>query len=210
MVPDFAQAISAPLQDFERHLLEASPRIERWFRLEWQDHTPPFYASVDLRNAGFKIAPVDTNLFPAGFENLSEDTMPLAVQAAMAAIEKYCPDARNLLLIPETRRRDARYLRNVLRLSTILRQTGLRVRYGSVDPSVLAPLRIEAEGGETLTVEPLVRRGLRVGLADFDPCSILLNDDLSSGLPEVLENVHEQVLLPPLHAGWTLRRKSRH
>jgi glutamate--cysteine ligase len=27
--------------------------------------------------------------------------LPLAVQAAMAAIDKYCPDARNLLLIPE-------------------------------------------------------------------------------------------------------------
>jgi len=210
MLPDFAQAISAPLQDFERHLLEASARIERWFRLEWQDHTPPFYASVDLRNAGFKIAPVDTNLFPAGFENLSEDTLPLAVQAAMAAIEKYCPDARNLLLIPDARRRDARYLRSLRRLSTILRQTGLRVRYGSVDPALAAPVRIDAGDGETLVVEPLVRRGFRVGLADFDPCSILLNDDLSPGLPEVLANVHEQVLLPPLHAGWALRRKSRH
>ncbi len=210
MLPDFAQAISAPLQDFERHLLEASARIERWFRLEWQDHTPPFYASIDLRNAGFKIAPVDTNLFPAGFENLSEDTLPLAVQAAMAAIEKYCADARNLLLIPDPRRRDPRYLRSLRRLSTILRQTGLRVRYGSVDPDVVAPLRIDAGDGEALLVEPLVRRGFRVGLADFDPCSILLNDDLPSGLPAVLDNVHEQVLLPPLHAGWTLRRKSRH
>ncbi len=210
MLPDFAQAISAPLQDFERHLLEASARIERWFRLEWQDHTPPFYASIDLRNAGFKIAPVDTNLFPAGFENLAEDTLPLAVQAAMAAIEKYCPDARNLLLIPDARRRDARYLRNLRRLSTILRQTGLRVRYGSVDPEVSAPLRIDAGDGDALVVEPVVRRGFRVGLADFDPCSILLNDDLSSGLPEVLQDVHEQVLLPPLHAGWALRRKARH
>ncbi|MCO5101672.1 MAG: glutamate--cysteine ligase [Burkholderiaceae bacterium] len=210
MLPDFAQAISAPLQDFERHLLEASARIERWFRLEWQDHTPPFYASVDLRNAGFKIAPVDTNLFPAGFDSLSEDTLPLAVQAAMAAIEKYCPDARNLLLIPDARRRDARYLRSLRRLSTILRQTGLRVRYGSVDPALASPVRIDAGDGETLLVEPLVRRGFRVGLADFDPCSILLNDDLPAGLPEVLANVHEQVLLPPLHAGWALRRKSRH
>ncbi len=210
MVPDLAQAISAPLQDFERHLLDASARIERWFRLEWQDHTPPFYASVDLRNAGFKLAPVDTDLFPAGFENLSEDTLPLAVQAAMAAIEKYCPDARNLLLIPETRRRDERYLRNVRRLSRILRQTGLRVRYGSIDPALAAPIEIDAGEGEPLVVEPLVRRGLRVGLADFDPCSILLNDDLSAGIPAVLGDVHEQVLLPPLHAGWALRRKSQH
>jgi oxygen-independent coproporphyrinogen-3 oxidase len=28
---------------------------------------------VDLRNAGFKLAPVDTNLFPAGFNNLNLD-----------------------------------------------------------------------------------------------------------------------------------------
>jgi hypothetical protein len=81
--------------------LDATPQIERWFRLEWQEHTPPFYCSVDLRNAGFKLAPVDTNLFPGGFNNLSPEMLPLAVQAAMAAIEKYCPDARNLLLIPE-------------------------------------------------------------------------------------------------------------
>jgi glutamate--cysteine ligase len=93
-------------------MLDATSQIERWFRLEWQDHTPPFYGSVDLRNAGFKLAPVDTNLFPGGFNNLSEPMLPLAVQAAMAAIEKYCPDARNLLLIPENHTRNTYYLRN--------------------------------------------------------------------------------------------------
>ena len=77
------------------------PAIERWFRLEWMEHTPPFYTSVDLRNAGFKLAPVDTNLFPGGFNNLTPEMLPLAVQAAMAAIEKICPEAKNLLLIPE-------------------------------------------------------------------------------------------------------------
>jgi glutamate--cysteine ligase len=56
-----------------------------------------FYASVDLRNAGFKLAPVDTNLFPGGFNHLTAQMLPLAVQAAMAAIEKICPEARNLL-----------------------------------------------------------------------------------------------------------------
>ena len=55
---------------------------------------------MDLRNAGFKLAPVDTNLFPGGFNNLAPEMLPLAVQAAMAAIEKYCPEAKNLLLIP--------------------------------------------------------------------------------------------------------------
>jgi hypothetical protein len=56
---------------------------------------------VDVRNAGFKLAPVDTNLFPDGWNNLTPSMLPLAVQAAMAAIEKICPEARNLLIVPE-------------------------------------------------------------------------------------------------------------
>jgi glutamate--cysteine ligase len=55
-----------------------------------------------------------------------------------------------------------------------------------------------------------VRNRGRVGLQDFDPCTILLNNDLSAGLPKVLQNLHEQHLLPPLHAGWAVRRKTQH
>jgi hypothetical protein len=50
-----------------------------------------------------------------------------------------------------------------------------------------------------LTLEPLSRIGLkerRLGLKDFDPCSILLNNDLSAGVPEILKNIHEQYVLP--------------
>ena len=210
MVPHLVTALKGPLLELERRFLEATPQIERWFRLEWQEHTPPFYCSTDLRNAGFKLAPVDTNLFPGGFDNLAPDTLPLAVQAAMAAIEKYCPDARNLLLIPESRGFSPNYLRNVARLSAILRQTGLNVRLGSLDPALTGPATLELPEGPALVIEPLVRRGRRVGLTDFDPCSILLNNDLSGGLPEILEGLYEQVLLPPLHAGWAVRRKSNH
>ena len=210
MVPHLITALKGPLLELEQRILDATPQIERWFRLEWQEHTPPFYCSVDLRNAGFKLAPVDTNLFPGGFNNLSPEMLPLAVQAAMAAIEKYCPDARNLLLIPENHTRNTYYLQNVLRLSAILRQTGLNVRLGTLNPEITAPTKIELPDGQTMTLEPLVRTGKRVGLTDFDPCSILLNNDLSSGLPGILADLHEQVLLPPLHAGWAVRRKSQH
>ena len=128
MVPHLVTALNGPLLDLEKKILEATPAIERWFRQEWQEHTPPFYCSVDLRNSGFKLAPVDTNLYPGGFNNLAPEMLPLAVQAAMAGIEKYCPDARNLLLIPERHTRNTFYLQNVSRLIQIFRQTGLKVR----------------------------------------------------------------------------------
>jgi glutamate--cysteine ligase len=59
-------------------------------------------------------------------------------------------------------------------------------------------------------LEPVVRSKRRLGLKDFDPCTILLNNDLSSGIPGILEDIHEQYLLPPLHAAWSVRRKSNH
>jgi len=210
MVPHFLTSLSGPLHEVERTLLDATPRIERWFRLEWQEHTPPFYCSVDLRNAGFKLAPVDTNLYPGGFNNLSAEAMPLAVQAAMVAVEKYCPDARNLLLIPENHTRNTYYLQNVQRIRGMLAQTGLTVRLGSLNPEVTEPTPVTLPDGQSMLLEPLVRNGARLGLAGFDPCAILLNNDLSAGIPDILRDLHDQVVLPPLHAGWAVRRKSHH
>jgi len=210
MVPHLTTALTGPLLDLEKRFLDASTLIEQWFRGQWLDHTPPFYASVDLRNSGFKVAPVDTNLFPGGFNNLNPAFLPLAVQAAMAAIEKICPEAKNFLIVPENHTRNLFYLQNVVHLSTILHHTGLNVRVGSLLPEITEPTTIDLPDGQKLTLEPLVRSGRRLGLKDFDPCSILLNNDLSAGVPPILQGLHEQFVIPPLHAGWVTRRKSRH
>ena len=210
MIPHLTTALTGPLQELETRFLAGSTEIEHWFRSQWQEHTPPFYGSVDLRNSGFKLAPVDMNLFPGGFNNLSPAFQSLCVQAAMAAIEKICPDARNLLLVPENHTRNTFYLQNVARLATIMRQAGLNVRIGTINPAITEPTSIEVPDNAPLLMEPLVRNGRRVGLRDFDPCTVLLNNDMSSGVPEILRNLHEQFLLPPLHAGWSVRRKSNH
>ncbi len=210
MVPHLITALTGPINELEQRILESMPAIERWFRLEWMEHTPPFYSSVDIRNAGFKLAPVDTNLFPGGFNNLTPEMLPLAVQAAMAAIEKICPEAKNLLLIPEKHTRNTFYLMNVQRLMQIFHQAGLNVRLGTLDEEIKAPTTLTLPDGGELILEPLVRTRGRLGLKHFDPCTILLNNDLSAGIPKVLENLHEQYLLPPLHAGWAVRRKTNH
>jgi glutamate--cysteine ligase len=210
MVPHLITALNGPINELEQRILDSTPAIERWFRLEWMEHTPPLYSSVDIRNAGFKLAPVDTNLFPGGWNNLTPEMLPLAVQAAMAAIEKICPEAKNLLIVPESHTQNSFYLSNVLQLKRIFHQAGLNVRFGSLDPEVKEPTTLDLPTGETITIEPLIRTDRRLGLKDFDPCTILLNNDLSTGIPGMLEDLHEQHLLPPLHAGWSVRRKSRH
>ena len=209
MVPHLTTALTGPLLELERRFLNAMPAIEHWFRTQWQEHAVPFYASVDLRNSGFKLAPVDTNLFPGGFNNLNPDFLPLCVQAMQSAVEKICPEARGVLLIPESHTRNMFYLQNVAQLVTIIKQAGMRVRVGSLLPEITEATPISLPNGATLTLEPLVRRGRRLGLADFDPCVVLLNNDLSGGVPDILKNLEQQVY-PPLLAGWRTRRKSGH
>ena len=210
MVPHLITALTGPINELEQRILDSTPAIERWFRLEWMEHTPPFYCAVDVRNAGFKLAPVDTNLFPDGWNNLTADMLPLAVQAAMAAIEKICPEARNLLLVPDNHTQNSFYLANILQLKRIFHQAGLNVRFGSLDPAIKAPTALKLPTGEAMTLEPLNRSDRRLGLKDFDPCTILLNNDLAAGIPGMLEDVNEQYLLPPLHASGSVRSKANH
>jgi glutamate--cysteine ligase len=210
MVPHLVTALTGPINELEQRILDSMPAIERWFRLEWMEHTPPIYSSVDIRNAGFKLAPVDTNLYPGGWNNLTPEMLPLAVQAAQAAIEKICPEAKNLLIIPENHTRNPFYLSNVVQLQRIFHMAGLNVRIGSINPEIKETTLIELPNGESVTLEPVIRTHHRLGLKDFDPCTILLNNDLSAGAPGIIEELHEQYLLPPLHAGWSVRRKSQH
>jgi len=213
MVPHLITALTGPLNELEQRILDATPAIERWFRLEWMEHTPPIYAATDIRNAGFKVAPTDINLYPAGWHNLAGDVLPLAVQAAQAAIEKICPEARNLLIVPGNGTPGGSCLASLARLREIFCMAGLNVRFGSIDPALKQDAVYPLPGGDSITFEPAQRigpAGLRLGLKHFDPCTILLNNDLASGVPGILEDLYEQYLLPPLQAGWSVRRMSRH
>ena len=206
---DLHPGLRAPLVKLEQQILQCHQPIEHWFRSQWQEHLTPFYASVDLRNSGFKVAPVDTNLFPGGFNNLKADFLPLCVQAAMTAIQKLCPEAKGVLLIPENHTRNTFYLQNVVQLQSILRMAGMKVRVGTLLPDITQPTEVALQSGGKLVLEPLVRRANRIGLRDFDPCVVLLNNDLSAGIPAILENIEQQII-PPLFAGWSTRRKSQH
>ncbi|MDH5216440.1 MAG: glutamate--cysteine ligase [Gammaproteobacteria bacterium] len=208
-VPHLTTALTGPLLDLETHLLDNQAKIETWLRSQWRKTPAPFYASVDLRNAGFKLAPVDTNLFPAGFNNLSDSFMPLCIQAVQAAVEKVCPDASGVLIIPESHTRNLFYLESLYQLKEIIARAGFNVRVGTLNPDIEEATTFDLPSGVQLLLEPIERVGDRIKAGDFDPCSILLNNDLSGGRPAILEGLKQEVI-PPLSLGWSNRFKSAH
>ncbi|SFK26740.1 glutamate--cysteine ligase [Methylophaga sulfidovorans] len=208
-VPHLTTALNGPLLKLEAILLEKQTQVETWLRQQWLKTPAPFYASVDLRNAGFKLAPVDTNLFPAGFNNLNPSFIPLCIHAAQAAVERACPTAKRVLIVAENHTRNLFYLESLETLRDIFQKAGMEARIGSLLEDIKEPMSIDLPSGKKITLEPLVRIGNRVAVGDFSPCLVLLNNDLSAGRPEILENL-EQEVIPPLRAGWSTRKKSDH
>lgn len=208
-VPHLTTAHSGPLHHVERVILNQVATIETWFRQKWKETPAPLTSSVDLRHAGFKLAPVDTNLFPAGFNNLNPDFLPLCIQAAQSVLVDYLPDCTKILILPESHTRNKFYLQSLSVLKTIFTKAGFVVRIGSLDSQVLEPMEVTLEHGDSLLIEPLQRQGDKVGLSDFSPCFLLLNNDLSSGVPELLEGVTQRIRPTP-KLGWTTRLKSSH
>ncbi|MDH4275823.1 MAG: glutamate--cysteine ligase, partial [Gammaproteobacteria bacterium] len=184
-VPHLTTAMQGALLELETLFLSRQAHIEAWFRRSWLVTPPPFYCSVDLRNSGFKVAPVDTNLFPAGFNNLNRAFMPLCVQAAQAAIQRVCAKALNILIVPENHTRNIFYLESLATLKEILIRAGFVVRIGSLLPDMQEPLTIDLPSGRRLILEELMRDGDRVMVADFEPCMVLLNHDMSGGRPAI-------------------------
>jgi glutamate--cysteine ligase len=195
--------------DISHHLHESCAPIEAWFRQQWLQSKPPIYSSMDIRNAGFKLAPVDTNLFPAGFNNLNPHSMPLYVQAMQATIAEIGPDITRILLIPESHTRNPFYFESVGILEQILLQAGFEVRIGSLNPEITTAQPFTLASGRQLIIEPLLRHGNTVTVQDFASCCILLNNDLSAGVPELLQGI-QQTIMPPVQLGWMTRLKSEH
>jgi glutamate--cysteine ligase len=208
-VPHLTTALAGPLLELEAHLLDNQARIETWLRNQWLQTPAPFYTSVDLRNAGFKLAPVDTNLFPAGFNNLNPAFMPLCIQAMQSAIERISPNAAKVLLVPESHTRNQFYLENIATLRDIISRAGFAIRIGSMLPDLEKSAQISLPSGRSITLEPLQRAGNKVFVENYDPCIVILNNDLSSGIPEILTGL-EQRVIPPLDLSWATRLKSAH
>ncbi len=202
---------SAILKTLEALLSARGAEVERWLAAEFARAPSLPYASVDLRHAGFKIAPVDTNLFPAGFNNLSASARARAADAFAAWMKERHPGLRRLLLLPENHTRNLGYLDNVATLIDIFTHAGLEVRLGSLMEELDAPMTLTTLTGREITLLPTERQGARLMLKgdDWEPEVLFLNNDLSAGLPPALEGL-SQPIAPEPGRGWFARRKSVH
>lgn len=190
-------------------------RISDWYLSHAQVAPPPFYCSVDLRDSGHKIVPVDSNLFPAGFNNICPEDMrvgPLVLSAQVDAILGSKP-SRKVVIIPEAHTSNLYYFENLHYLQSLFRDAGFEVRlawFGPLPTGSTSPLQFVSQTGKPIEIESFeVKGGRLVTHSGFEPDWILLNNDFSSGYPTLLDGV-TQPIVPSHRLGWHTRKKSDH
>ena len=107
--------------------------INNFFEQYYKKYDKIFYNSVDIRNSGFKLAPVDTNCFPAGFNNINENSFLRAKNQAAHYIFNFIKNNKsflnkinnnkikiNIAIIAENHTRNTNYLANLLNIKEIL------------------------------------------------------------------------------------------
>ncbi len=186
--------------------------VEAWFAKKEKEIEPALFLSCDIRHSGYKIAVVDANLFPAGFNNLCHTFAEAATEATRAAIESRFPGAGRALLLAESHTRNKFYIENLWQLAQILERAGLQVRIGMVATEFHSPLSLALDAEKAVTLYPIGDAELknrRVHWPDFDPDIVISNNDFSIPLPDTWQGLLQPIApLPAL--GWHRRRKSRH
>ncbi|MEC7273045.1 MAG: glutamate--cysteine ligase, partial [Candidatus Thermoplasmatota archaeon] len=98
------------VHDLSSALENKREEIVTWMAQKRSEIDVPIYGSVDIRDAGWKIAVVDANQFPAGFNNTSESDLPHLTERIAAHIERHHPGCQWVHIYPESHTRNQGYV----------------------------------------------------------------------------------------------------
>ena len=196
------------LAELHRQLCQHQERVAAWFATQKRGLALPFYASFDLRDAGYKLGPVDANIFPAGFNNICQTDRENSFEIARRFLDEHYGDGvRRVLLLTEEHTNNPYYWDNVAALKSIVENAGREVRLG-IPREMDQPLELTSASGQTLTVHTARRDGEGIDVAGFKPDLVLSNNDFSVEYEDWARGLTTPVN-PPRELGWYRRRKDR-
>ena len=88
------------LSELEAKIEAKRSELEHWFAEKRSEMDMPIYGSVDIRDAHWKVAVVDANQYPAGFNNLREGDIGEHFREAIG-------DLRHIHIWPEKLRKNS-------------------------------------------------------------------------------------------------------
>ncbi len=213
MSPSKSQ-ISTPCRNLiAQKIYEKRAEIETWFIEQFKKTPAPLMSSVDIRDSGYKIVPVDCNLYPAGFNNICEVDIEHAPGIVRGEIEKFSKSKnisipKRIAIYPESHTSNANYIENIYVLMSVLKAADFDVELAW--PSLgQDPIALQSATGHTLHAHPIQSLSPVRLSSGFEPDWFLVNNDFSQGIPEFIKDISIP-MHPTPDLGWFTRRKSTH
>ena len=196
------------LNDLNQLIEAKRQEITEWMEKKRSEVPIPIYGSVDVRDAGWKIAVVDANHFPAGFNNVAPEDEQHLSALLKNHINRRDEKCRWVHLYPESHTRNAAYVENLKTLQRLIEQAGFRCTVGSPEladhgslAGISGPLNLDIVSLQMVNdEESIVVNGKQ-------PDLILLNNDLTEG---IVPGLGTSRVSPPPVMGWHSRKKSHH
>ena len=184
--------------------------INDFFAEKFNNKFLNFYNSIDLRHSDYKIAAVDTNCFPAGFNNLDNSDIEIAKKHAQDFFKhNFSKPIAKIILIPENHTRNLKYLENIAKLQEILSSCA-ETKIGSLSEEIIKPTDFLLDNNQVITFNPLTLINNKIAINEgFIADAIILNNDLTSEVPQIFKNTTTPIF-PSAKLGWHQRSKSKH
>ena len=196
------------LNDLNQLIETKRQEITEWMEKKRAEVPIPIYGSVDVRDAGWKIAVVDANHFPAGFNNVAPEDEQHLSALLKNHINRRDEECQWVHLYPESHTRNAAYVENLKTLQRLIEQAGFRCTVGSPElaehgslAGISGPLNLDIVSLQMVNDEESI-------VVDGEqPDLILLNNDLTEG---IVPGLGTSRVSPPPVMGWHSRKKSHH
>jgi len=192
------------VHDLAQRLEDNREKITQWMRRKRSEVPIPIYGSVDIRDSGWKIAVVDANHFPAGFNNVSKDDESRISSLLGEHILRKHPGCKWVHLYPEAHTRNPGYVENIATIKRLILGAGFRCTVGS--PELEGHGSLDGITGP-LVLDQVIVDGEVLLVGNEKPDLVMLNNDLTEGM---LPGLETNQVSPPPHMGWQRRRKSEH
>jgi len=205
-------------QELESYFCHNWNAITEWIDLEQKKLPQPITSSVDVRESVTKYAPVDHNMYPAGFNNLCSKDLLACADHFKEKFEEVKPGLERVGLLPESHTKNKYYLDHLHKLKTTIEMAGTKVTLFSPDPNLFAEVNADKVELESFSGHHLVIYRAKVMDGQFVACEagvdfnfeyIILNNDQSVPLEIDWKSIKTTVHPSPF-VGWFKRQKIIH
>ncbi len=203
-------------EEFEKFVCENWNAINTYIDQEQSKLPQPLTSSVDVRESKYKFAPVDHNMYPAGFNNLCSKDLLNCAKHFKEVFEKIKPNLIEVAIIPESHTKNKFYLDHLYRLADSISMSETKVTLVSPD------LEMFQDGVESVELESHSGYKIKIYKAEVTEGEfkvllkpdqkfevIVLNNDQSNPLAVDWKTIKTPVLPSP-YVGWYRRQKILH